>query len=177
MQMSVPLPFILYIVFGTGLALACRVKFQIFRVQKFKRVLFVFPLAAILGAGAALVLPILNGANPFSTVSLGLWIYMLGFAPIGEEYFYRFAMYGMLKKIDTRGFFTIGATSALFGLSHLTTLAFDPRNWSFYLLQCAFAAAMGVILGWTREVTGGIVASWLAHLLVNAAFLAAAVWF
>ena len=96
----------------------------------------------------------------------GAVLYPLAFVGIGEEVFFRGYVQGRLNEIWGRpwclGKVNFGpgllAAALLFGLAH-PLVAADPSRWAWAL----WTFAAGLLLGYLRELSGGVLAPIIAH--------------
>ena len=93
--------------------------------------------------------------------------FVLLWAPIGEELFYRGYIYGELKgKIGQAGAALISAI--FFGLRHATHFALLPVFPLVAAFWWAFSTAIfGLVMAWAYEETGSLYVLMLAHFITN----------
>jgi len=104
------------------------------------------------------------------TVEQAFYIYaffVLVWAPVGEELFYRGYLYGELR--DKAG--QLGAaviSSVLFGLRHATHFALLPVFPLVAAIWWASSTAIfGLVMAWAYEETGSLYVLMLAHFITN----------
>jgi len=94
-------------------------------------------------------------------------IFVLVWAPIGEEIFYRGYLYGELKGRAGRTGAAIIST-IFFGLRHATHFALLPVFPLGAALWWAFSTAVfGLVMAWAYEETGSLHVVMLAHFITN----------
>lgn len=86
-------------------------------------------------------------------------------APLGEELFYRGALGRLFARFGRAAVVVIPA--AVFTAMHVAQLRGSP-------LALAPIAAVGVVNGFVRLATGGVVAPWLVHTIYNASLVSSA---
>jgi membrane protease YdiL (CAAX protease family) len=99
------------------------------------------------------------------------WVLVALFVGIGEESVFRGILW---RAFEARGVMTTAlATSALFGLVHLTGL-FSDIPWQIITSQAVFAFGVGMILAAVRLVSGSLLAPIVLHAVFDAGALVAA---
>lgn len=86
-------------------------------------------------------------------------------APLGEELFYRGALGRLFARLGRAAVVLVPA--AVFTAMHVAQLRGSP-------MALAPIAAVGVVNGFVRLATGGVVAPWLVHTLYNASLVSSA---
>ena len=94
---------------------------------------------------------------------------------LGEEWGWRQYLYPRLaKRLSPRGAMVLGGViwglwhAPITALGHNYGLGYPGFPWAGIGAMCLFCTAMGVLLWWLREKTGGIIAPALAHGGLNA---------
>jgi membrane protease YdiL (CAAX protease family) len=112
-----------------------------------------------------------NAAFGLSIPSTVGWVLVALFVGIGEESVFRGILW---RAFEARGVMTTAiATSALFGLVHLTGL-FSDIPWQIITSQAVFAFGVGMILAAVRLVSGSLLAPIVLHAVFDAGALVAA---
>lgn len=110
--------------------------------------------------------------NPFVQDHLFAAFILVGLAPVSEELFFRYAIFGILLKKNFSDHSTIFITSILFSVFHLISLLTLPSNYVIFVsLQSVVAFFVGIALGVIRVRSGSVLPTIALHLLLNAAYL------
>lgn len=141
----------------------------------YRALLWPIGLGVVLGLVSSTLLSLLpddfvHPAAEMTTVQMVLIIWI--FAPIAEEVFVRGLLQGMLERLNPNGavrpLFSVPVLygAFLFGLMHLVMLL-NGAGWGYTLIICLFAFSVGLLAGYWRAKTGGLLPAILAHSFAN----------
>ncbi len=82
-----------------------------------------------------------------------------------EEFYWRWFVFGLLNKVYAWGF-AIAVSSASFALHHVIITG-QLLNWPLGIVCGAGIAVGGAVWAWLYDRTGGLMAPWISHAIVD----------
>lgn len=104
---------------------------------------------------------------------LGLAVFVSGVHSLAEEYYWRWFVFGRLRERVPPAAALIVSSLAFMGHHVIVLAVYFPGQ--FWLTAVPFSlgvAVGGAVWAWLYQRTGSLLATWLSHLLVDAAILA-----